>query len=383
MAKKTQEEQEKLDLQKLLKLSIDREKCIKEANSKLIRKDYASNIISQQLHPTDISVQVKEIKVESPNTKSFVLAYEGDFPLYQEGQYITLDVPIDGVIYHRPFTISCSSKRLRDHEIQITVKRLEHGLISNYFFYQVNVGDYFHVHGPFGHFTYQSIRDGSRVLGLAGGIGIAPFKAMAEAICDGILDFDLTILYGASYENDLIFKNEFDEMAKKNKRIQVIYFLSEENKEGYESGFITKETIMNYQKDDMSYFVCGPTEFYESMNTIFKELNIANKYIRHDVYDEYEKGTSEETYEIRVLTGGREKIIFGKGNESILKSLEREGIQAPSRCGVGVCGYCRSKLIDGEVLTSDKYVRAADQKYHYIHPCQSYPLSNLTIKLPK
>ena len=383
MGKKIHDDSNKTNYQNLLKLAVDREKCIKEANGKLIRKDYASNLVSQLLHPSEILVQVKEIKVENAFTKSFILTFENDFPNLQEGQYITIDVPVDGVTYHRPYTISCSSKRLSSHEIQITIKRFEHGLVSNYFFYQVNVGDYFTIHGPFGNFTYQSIRDGSHVLGLVFENGIVPLKAMAEAICEGKYHYDLTILYSAKYENDFIFKDELDAYVQKSKHVQVVYLLSEEEKEGTFFGTITKELIQEYQKGDMSYFVSGVIPFYESMNSILKELNIANKYIRHELYDEWETTTNDETYELRILTGGVEKIIFGKGNETILKTLEREGISSPSRCGVGVCGFCRSKLVEGEVLTNDRYIRAADQKYHYIHPCHSYPLSNLKIKLPK
>lgn len=367
----------------LMKYSLERPKCIKEANGKFLRLDYASNQVAALLHPVSIQTQVKEIRVESSDVKTFVLTSEQELPNFQEGQYITIEVSIQGVIYQRPYTISCSSKHIKNQEIQITIQRNPQGIVSNYFFSEVHIGDYFVIHGPYGNFTYQSLRDSNEVLAIAGGTGIIPFVAMAEAICDGILDFHLTILYGAKREEDFIFKTTLDQFAKNNSKVSVVYLLSEEQKEGYLSGFINQNVISSYQKENMSYFVCGSHALYEAMNSIFKEMNIANKYIRHDCYDEYEKGVSENTFEIRVLTGNQEKIVFGKGNETILHTLEREGIIAPKRCGVGVCGICRSKLLEGEVLTNHKYVRLADQKYRYIHPCSSYPVSNLKIKLPK
>jgi ferredoxin-NADP reductase len=369
--------------QKLVKYAVDRSKCIKESNHKPFKKDYRTNQVAQELHPSFLVVQVKEIKVESAEAKTFVLTSEKDFPNFLEGQYITIEVPIEGIVYTRVYTISCSAKRINEHEIQITVKRMEHGLVSNYFFYQVNIGDYFTIHGPFGSFVYQPLRDAKEVLAIAQGSGITPFKAMAEGIVLGQLDFHLTILYAAKTENELLFKSEFSEMVKKSEKVKVVYVLSEEEKEGMVSGTITKELITKYQKEPMSYFVCGPTSLYETMNTILKELNIANKYIRHDLYDECESGKLNETFEIRVLTGGQEKIVFGHGTESIAKTLERASIVVPKRCGVGVCGICRSKLLEGEVLTNDHYLRTIDKEYHYIHPCVSYPLSNIKIKLPK
>lgn len=371
------------EAQKLVKYSVDRTKCIKESSHKPFKKDYQANQVVTELHPSSFTVQVKEIKVESGWAKTFVLTSEREFPPFQEGQYITVEVQIEGVTYKRPFTISCCSKRTHEHEIQITVQRVEHGLVSNYFFYQVNIGDYLTIHGPFGNFVYQSLRDANEVLAIASESGIIPFKAMAEGICEGSLDFHLTILYHAKTEREFLFQRDFAEIMKRCDKVQVVYVLSEEEKEGFVSGLITKELILKYQKDVMSYFVCGPIGLYEAMNSILKELNIANKYIRHDCYDECEKGQLDETFEIRVLTGGQEKIVFGNGLESISKTLERAAIIAPKRCGVGVCGICRSKLLEGNVLTNDHYLRAIDEEYHYIHPCVSYPLSNIKIKLPK
>ena len=69
----------------------------------------------------------------------------------------------------------------------------------------------------------------------------------------------------------------------------------------------------------------------------------------------------------------------------MLVAIERAGIAAPSKCRSGECGYCRSKLLEGDVfITEDNDGRrAADKKFGFIHPCSSYPLSDLFVEIPE
>ena len=69
--------------------------------------------------------------------------------------------------------------------------------------------------------------------------------------------------------------------------------------------------------------------------------------------------------------------------ETVLVALERAGIAAPSRCRGGECGWCRSRLAEGDVFIPD-YLdkrRMADVLAGYIHPCCSYPLGDLTLEV--
>ena len=62
--------------------------------------------------------------------------------------------------------------------------------------------------------------------------------------------------------------------------------------------------------------------------------------------------------------------------------MEKNGINAPSKCHVGECGFCRSKLKSGKVKTFDGTIRTADKEYEFIHPCASFPESDVVIELP-
>ena len=66
-------------------------------------------------------------------------------------------------------------------------------------------------------------------------------------------------------------------------------------------------------------------------------------------------------------------------------AIERAGIPAPARCRSGECGWCRSKLVSGTVYIpaeNDTGRRFADKVCGYIHPCASFPTSDIVIEVP-
>lgn len=80
----------------------------------------------------------------------------------------------------------------------------------------------------------------------------------------------------------------------------------------------------------------------------------------------------------------RLKIVVGNPDDTIMQILEKNGIPVPSRCRSGECGWCHTYLKSGKVYAPKKleHRRKADLKFGYIHPCCSFPLSDLEIEVP-
>ena len=76
-------------------------------------------------------------------------------------------------------------------------------------------------------------------------------------------------------------------------------------------------------------------------------------------------------------------VFFGL-YQALLTSIERAGIVAPSRCRSGECSWCRSKLVSGKVFVPEKTDgrRRADIEFGYIHPCASFPMSDIVLDVP-
>ncbi len=375
------------DMLALKNVPKEREKVIHSSSSNAIQTKFVANEIAESLHPTIQYVKVADIIEEGKDAKTFVLVPDIDagtkrLAYFRPGQYVSIRVEIEGGIYKRPYSISCSPKNVYDNIYTITIKRRSRGIISNYFLDEVKIDDKFSISAPTGNFYYEPLRDAKNIIALVGGSGITPIISMAEAILDGILDCKLTILYGARSESDLLFHKKLEEMAAKSKYIQIEYILSEEENSNYKTGFITKELIEKYMENENSFFVCGPLSLYDAMNELLKEFHIPNKYIRTDAFFGRMDLRGNDYYNLTVLTNGKEINISCCARETLLSAMEKSGIDAPSKCHVGECGFCRSKLKSGKVKTFDESMRLADKENEYIHPCAAFPESDVVIELP-
>ena len=201
----------------------------------------------------------------------------------------------------------------------------------------------------------------------------------------------MILLYGSRTMADAIFQDEFK--ALESPKFKLVNVLSHEEQEGCEKGFITAELIKKYAPaGDYSIFLCGPQAMYAFVDKEIATLGLRKKFIRHELFGEYFNPSKEADYpkdvapafRITVRIAGTEQTITAPADTSILRSLEAAGIAAPAHCRSGECGWCHSKLVSGEVYCPKSVDgrREADYIYGYIHPCCSFPLSDLVIEVP-
>lgn len=381
------------------RLAKEREKMIEKAPANPLPVSYPVNELSAALHPDKQHFIIKEVKVWDDNCRTFVFGpdpeHGTEHPAYfKAGAYLSIFLNVDGMPITRPYSISSSPKETLEDKIAITVKRVPNGTASNYILDNWKIGDQVTTSGPLGEFVYLPIRDGSTVVALAGGSGITPFHSLARAIADGDESCSLILLYGSRTEKDILFHDEFDAIQKACDKVKVVHVLSDEEKEGYEHGFLNADLIKKYApEDDYSIFMCGPAGMYHFLDKELTKLHPEGKWIRHELQGEfmnpekapdYPQEKVPETVRITVRICDQVHTIEASTHDSILRSLEKNGIAAPARCRSGECGWCHSRLVSGKIYSpkSMEHRRQADKLFNYIHLCCSFPLSDLTIEVP-
>ena len=86
--------------------------------------------------------------------------------------------------------------------------------------------------------------------------------------------------------------------------------------------------------------------------------------------------------EFEVVEERSGRSIKARAGEPLMNALEREGIVVPAVCRAGECGACRTRLVSGKVFALERVaLRWVDRKAGYIHPCLSYPVEDLRIRL--
>ncbi len=386
---------------RFLKNNDERKRRIENAPETPIQKDFSVNMLSKALHPDRQFVKISDIKVWDDNCKSFTFVPNPkkgteSLAFFKAGAYLSISLDVDGMKITRPYSISSSPREALEGRYVLTIKRVPGGIGSNYMLDNFKVGDEVELSAPLGEFVYLPIRDGRTVIGVAGGSGITPFHSFAKAIVDGDEDFNLILLYGSRTEKDILFKDDFDELEKQSDQVRVVHVLSDEEKAGYEHGFVTADLIKKYAPIDENYsiFMCGPAGMYNFLDEQIKTLNLERKWVRHELQGEVHNPKSLPDYPQNVDVAEKVSITVhicdetyeftANSEDTILQSLEKNGIAAPAHCRSGECGWCHSLLIKGNVYSPKKleHRREADIDFNYIHPCCTFPLSDIEIEVP-
>lgn len=388
-----------LDPGRFYEIADERKRNIDAASTKPLPSTFPVNELAKKLHPGRQYMKIDKVTQKAEDTKCFRLVPNTEkgteqCAYFQAGQYLNVFLNIDGMKVNRAYSISSAPKAALDGYYELTIKAVGDGLVSCYILDNWKEGDEVEVSGPSGFFTYSSIRDAKTVIGIAGGSGITPFLSMARNIAEGNEDFNLTLLYGSRKADGILYKEEFDELSAKCGKIKIIHVLSDEDAEGYEHGFINAELIKKYAPDGEVYsvFMCGPQAMYSFVDKELETMKLERKYIRHELFGEIHDPSKQSDYpgcdaeKIKISVKIRDSIseVSGSCNDSVLQILEKNGIAVPTRCRSGECGFCHSLLKSGKVYVPKSVDgrRLADFKFGYIHPCVTFPLSDLEIEVP-
>ena len=369
-----------LDLIRFKKLVPNRRERFKNGSDSPLPKTYKVNEAAKIIHPGFRKAVLTEIRDETADTKTFFFRTDKPF-VFKAGQYATLGCKVGDSEVSRPYAIVGTASDALDGKLGFTVKKT--GFFSGYLFDEAKVGDEFTVGDPSGEFYYEPVKDAEKVVAIAGGSGIAPFYTLACAIADGTEKLDLTILYGARTSAGFALKKELDALAAIGK-IKVVYVTSDEKKAGFEHGFIGRDLITKYADGDFTVMMCGPDAMYAFLDKELAALNIPLRRIKKEPNCVGTRDVAEKEYKLTVHIGFDTYEVPAKSTETLLVAMERAGLKVPSKCRAGGCGFCHSRLVSGEysIAGADKR-RLADLKFGYIHPCCSYPDSDMELVVPK
>ena len=383
------------DLRKMMELATVRMQKIEEASPVLELRDPIS-ALSRQLHPEMIRLSLDSIREETPTARTYrfkAAGEQGELPFFRPGQYLSVKFEIAGKRVTRPYSISSAPSDLPG-ALELTVSRKEGGFVSGYIWEAWREGAAVEATGPHGDFTFEPLRDCPRVVGIAGGSGVTPFRSMIREIIGGGLELELLLLYGSRREDEIIFAAELEALAAKApQKVRVVHVISEPGP-GWQGpkGFIDASIIREYAGalQDTSFFVCGPPPMYRFARAQLDELGIERRQVRFELAGAVDDVTGEPGYPARaggkvfsltIHLQGREFTVPAAAGESLLVALERAGLAPDSQCRSGECGFCRSRLAQGDVYIrqdSDGR-RAADRLLNFIHPCAAYPLTDIIL----
>ena len=219
--------------------------------------------------PKEISARVREVIQRTHNVKSVRLEVkDADF---KAGQFML--VMLHGNTALKRY-LSISNSPTEKGYIEFTKKLTESDFSKE--LDSLEPGNSVKVEYPMGNFTLEDPKD--KIVFLSGGIGITPIRSISKYVVDTNSGADIILLYGNQSLGDIVFKDDFAEMARQYPKLKVVHILCEPSP-GMDCriGLINKDIITKEVPDYMmrKFYICGPPAMVEAMKKmITKELMV-------------------------------------------------------------------------------------------------------------
>ena len=334
---------------------------------------------------------------------------------YKPGQFVTLELPIEGKTVRRSYTISSSPSR--PHTISITVKRVPGGLVSNWLHDNMQVGFQLALSGPHGEFTCFDA-PAEKLLLISAGSGITPVMSMLRWLVDTSTNANIVFLNNIRTPADVIFADELKYLGMRfGERLKLGLIPGKVHSGQSWNGptcHFSEHVVRMWAPDfvEREVFVCGPPGYMDAVRTTLERMGHPPHRYHQESFGgppAAQKGSvaasapaaaptqatvvpapapvavakvaqipvaapqtpadSEETT-VELVFSLSSKTVKTTSAEFILDVAEQHGIKLESSCRAGNCGTCKIRKVEGTVeMEGQQALGEADLEEGYVLAC--------------
>jgi len=303
-----------------------------------------------------IAVEVIGIEQVTPLIKHFRLAplHGQSLPGFSGGSHIIVVMHGPERIHRNPYSLLSSPHQLDTYDIG--VRRMEDSRGGSHFMHDsVKVGSRLEIAHPVNLFALDKIAR-KHVL-IAGGIGITPFLAQLEDLHRGNVPYELH--YSVRSPEHAAF---VDRLRRGEGEKLHMYHDSE-------GQLVPFETLLATQPLGTHVYVCGPAGMINHVIATARSHGWPDSHIHWEQFSAPPVGAAFEVFLSRANIS-----VHVPPTQSLLESIESAGVEVPYLCRGGVCGFCRTRVleVDGELVHNDHFLSEADKAGgRFIMPCVS------------
>lgn len=221
-----------------------------------------------------MNLKLIKIKNESTNIKTFV--FEPDEKLiWKAGQYLIVSLNHDNSDLRGKMRFLTISASPFEKHPAITTRITSNSSSFKKALADLKIGEKISAKGPEGDLI---INDSDKnYIFIAEGIGITPLRAIIKQLDFEQKTININLLYiNKTYE--IPFKNELEEIAKKNNEFKIHYFTNSDE--------INKKTFTKLTKDLKKniYYISGKEITIETIKKYLKDLGVPKNNIKEDYF---------------------------------------------------------------------------------------------------
>ena len=309
---------------------------------------------------------------------------------YKAGQYITLVFRINGRKYARSYSFS-SSPAINSF-LEVTVKRVPSGIVSNYINNELNIGDVVEVSEPMGSFVVDNSNLSGTVYLWGVGSGITPLFSIINELLNTESGRSIHLIYGNKNADSTIFYYQLKCLKEKYSSIFKMTNFFSHIDDNSESGIIKKGRINqdfvtalisqeNNHKDSIHY-ICGPRSLKNVIKSVLIDFEIPSTSI---FIEEFELVIDPKEFDlienssVKIFFKGNELNVFVPKGKNILEVALDHDIEIPFSCQTGNCNTCKARVSQGQLKMLGLDNQREDLAKNEFLLCCSYPLTNQVI----
>ena len=335
-----------------------------------------SGPVPHRYHP----LRVKQVIAETDDAVSIVFDIPDDRAevfAYVPGQFVTLRLVVDGETRYRSY--SMSSSPAVDADLQVTVKRVPGGVVSNWLVEHATEGDVLDVSTPTGAFVLTDTE--VDIVAFAAGSGITPVFSIVKSALH-TTSRRVRLLFANRQRDAAIFGDALDGLAARHtERLEV------EHHEDVVQGFVDATTVTRFigASPDAVVYICGPGGFMDVVETALLDGGVEPGRIHLERFTppaataspiDVTPSTGVAPASVTITVGRETKTVDQRGTSSILESARSAGLPAPSSCESGHCATCMARVVEGQVEMAKNDVLTDDELADgWVLTCQARPSS--------
>ena len=244
--------------------------------------------------------EIVDIKEQSPTTRLFKLKVHGDEPIdFKAGQFVTMDLPISEKRLKRWRSYSIANAPNTDgtsrygreggNELEFSIVKSENSTGgSRFLFEEAHLGTPIRFKGPDGAFTLRHPIAEKDVVFICTGTGIAPFRSMIWDIYNQKLPHrNIHLIFGARYEHDILFRDEFVFFEKNLSGFKFDVALSREPNWAGHKGYVHDIYTEGYKnvRPDVDFYICGWSNMIDdAVAKLIVDLGFDKSQVHYELY---------------------------------------------------------------------------------------------------
>ena len=231
--------------------------------------------------------KVIDIKDASPTTKRFWVEVEETVE-FIPGQFVTMDLPISDKRLKRWRSYSIVNDPNGSNILEFCIVNLEGGAASKYFFEEVDIHTPIKFKGPSGTFTLPKEITEDLVM-ICTGTGVAPYRSMIQYLVNNsdIPHKNIHLIFGTRYEDGILYREEFENLALENKWFSYDVVLSRDKEWKGFKGYVHDVYMKKYTNNvtGKRFYLCGWTHMIdEAVANLLLKMKVEKPYILYELY---------------------------------------------------------------------------------------------------